>query len=129
MTHPMTIFAVTHVPMCRRSSTMILLGDPRRDPWAVMQCSCGETVWTPNVTIEFQHGDMGDDFLCFKAAVDIEPFSGELVWCLPTTEGTSAAFSCNLGPTTVPGPSPLKKARVVETCEGAAMASFRWKHT
>ena len=123
MTHPMTIFAVNSVPQHRQPTTMILVGNPMRDPWAVMQCSCGETVRPPNVTVEFQHGDMGDDFLCFKAAADIEPFSDELVWCLPTTEGTSAAFSCYQGPPTEPGPSPLKRVRVGETGEGAAKTS------
>ena len=79
MERPMTIVAVTQVHMFRQASTMILVGDPRRDLWAVMQCSCGHTGWKPNVTVEFQHGDMGDDFLGFKVVVDIEPFDGELV--------------------------------------------------
>ena len=89
--HPMTIVAVTQVHMFRQASTMILPGEPRRDPWALMQCSCGNTGWEPNVTVEFQHGGMGNGFLCFKVVVDIEPFDCECVWRLPTT-GSSVAI-------------------------------------
>ena len=66
---------------------------------------------------------MGDDFLCRKAAVDIEPFDGELVWRMPAAGGTSIELSCGPGPTAAPLPPPCKKARAKESCEGAAAAA------
>ena len=65
-------------------------------------------------------GGMGDDFLCFKVAVDIEPFDGELVWQLPTTGETSPELLCNPEPAAESLPPPLKKPRVMEACEGTA---------
>jgi hypothetical protein len=72
----------------RKPHTMILAGDTARHPWACLN-SAFNTGKPANVTLDFIGGDMTDNALVFKAAVDINAFGTELLWDYPVSSKVS----------------------------------------
>ena len=64
--------AIEGVRLFRQNLTLVLAGDPARDPWAAMQCiTPGSPLYShslANVEIELGCGNMDDNFLRLKAS-------------------------------------------------------------
>jgi hypothetical protein len=83
----LTVLTVEAVETFRQPSVWVLAGQPSRDPWAVMRVVHAADPVAATVVADASQGVAS---LRFRAALDMSPFSCELVWDIAATQGSVA---------------------------------------